>query len=147
MTFDPLENASSDLRDAVEAMGGSRLLAAIDQLVQDNEEDTVEWFDAQWDDLVAEEILDWRIAQLAKTGPTVAHAVLDVSLRTYPVDDEDESALSGDATIVSAFIRVVVRPQIRADRYELGFQHLGEWIRHDAIRFVDEPRADGAEPD
>jgi hypothetical protein len=38
-------------------------------------------------------------------------------------------------TIATAFIRIVVGPQVRADRYELGFRHLGEWIMHDAIRF------------
>jgi len=147
MDFDPLENASSELLEAVEAMGGQVFLAAIDELVGDNEERTVEWFDARWDDLTADEIIDWSIAKLAKTGPTIAHAALDVALRTYPVDDEDDDAVSGGATMVTAFIRIVFSPQPRADRYELDFRHLGEWITHDAIRFVDEPEADTAAPE
>ncbi len=147
MDFDRLPGASPELRGAVEAMGGKVLLAAIDELVRDNEEFTVEWFDAQWDDLSADEVIDWLIAMLAKTGPTIAHAALDVALRTYPVDDEDDDAVPGDATIVTAFIRIVFGPQLRADRYELDFSHLGEWIMHDAIRFVDEPETDTAAPE
>jgi len=38
------------------------------------------------------------------------------------------------------------RPEIQADRYELGFRHLGEWIMHDAIGFVDDPNADITAP-
>ena len=139
MDSNPLENASPELREAVEAMGGRGFLVAIDDLVQDNEEYTVEWFDARWDDLTADEIIDWWIATLARTGPAVAHAALDVVLRTYPVHDEDDVEMSGGATVVTAYIRVVLGPQIRADRYELDFGNLGEWIQHDAIRFSTGP--------
>src|SRR3954453_10942535 len=108
MEFDPLENASSELVEAVEAMGGQAFLAAIHKLVQDNEEYTVEWFDARWDDLSADEGIDWSIAKLAKTGPSIAHAALEVALRTYPVDEDDDDVVSGGATMVTAFVRVLV---------------------------------------
>ena len=73
MDFDPLENDSSELLEAVEAMGGHGLLAAIDELVRDNEEHTVEWFDTRLGhDLTANEVIHWSIAKLAKTAPTVA---------------------------------------------------------------------------
>lgn len=146
MDFNPLEGASSELVEAVKVMGGQALLGAIDELVRDNEEHTVDWFDAKWDDLTADEVIDWSIAKLAHTGPSIAHAALDVALRTYPVDDADDDALSGDATTVTAFIRIVFGPQLRADRYELDFRHLGEWIIHDAIEFVDKPEADPGGP-
>lgn len=138
MEFNPhLQGARSELLDAVEAMGGKRLLTAIDNLVRDNEEYTVDWFDARWDDLTAEELAGWSITKLAKTGPTIAHAALEVRLCTYPVDENDDDAVPGAETGVPAFIRVILSPQIQADRYELNFQHLGEWILHDAIRFTD----------
>jgi len=66
---------------------------------------------------------------------------LDVALLTYPVDDD---AVSGGATVVTASVRIVVSPQLRADSYELDVRHLGDWIMHDAIRFVDESEADAA---
>lgn len=134
-SFDPLENASPELLAAVDAIGGEELLSAIDELVHANEEYTVGWYDGKWADSTADEVLDWSIARLAATGPTIAHAALHVALRTFPVDEDDETV--GDATIVTAFIRVVLNPQIRVDRYELDFSDLGEWIKHDAIRFVD----------
>lgn len=82
MNGDHLENASRDLIEAVEAMGGDSFLAAIDEAVRDNEERTVTWFDARWDDLAADEVLEWSVAKLARTSPTIAHAALDVVLRT-----------------------------------------------------------------
>jgi hypothetical protein len=130
------------LREAVNAMGGQSVLDEVDDLVQANEEYTVDWFDARWDDLAAGELIEWSIATLVKTGPTVAHAALDVTLRTYPVDDDAEDAASSGATSVTAFIRVVLAPQVRADRYELDFRDLRDWIRHDAIRFVDDPNSE-----
>lgn len=136
MDFDPLENASPELVEAVEAMGGEAFLSAIDELVQDKEEFTVGWFDAKWDDSTADEVIDWSLARLAATGPGIAHAALDVALKTFPVDEDDEDV--GDATIVTAYIRVVLRPPIRADRYQLDFSDLGAWIMHDAIRSVDD---------
>lgn len=145
MDSDPLQFASPELVEAVEAMGGDVFLAAIDEIVQANEESTVNWFDAEQDYLVAEEIIEWLIAKLARTGPTVAHAALEIVLRTYAVDEDDEEE-AGDGTSVTAFVRVVLSPQIRADRYELGFRNLGEWIMHDAIRFVDDPGAGPAGP-
>ena len=139
MDLDPLENASPEVLNAVDAMGGEALLATIDDLVQANEERTLEWFDALWDDLTADEVIGWSIATLAKTGPGLAHAALDVALRTYPVGDEDDEAVVGAATMVTAFIRVVFGPQVRSDRYELDFGSLSEWIQHDVVRVVDGP--------
>ena len=138
--FNPLENASPELVEAVEAMGGEAFLSAIHELVQDNEEFTVEWFDAEWNDSTADEIIEWSIARLAATGPGIAHAALDVALKTFPVDEGDENV--GDATIVTAFVRVVLGSPIRADRYELDFTDLGAWILHDAVRVVDESPTD-----
>ena len=147
---DPLHNATAELREAVEAMGGEPFLAAIDELVEANEEYTVSWFDARWDDETAEEVIDWSIETLALTAPGLAHAALDVVLRTYPVeeagdddDDDDDDSLLG-ATSVTAFIRIAFDPEIRAERYELDFSDLGEWITSDIIRFVDEPIAAAA---
>lgn len=118
-------------------MGGHALLATIDDLVQANEERTLEWFDALWDDLTADEVIGWSIATLANTGPGFAHAALDVALRTYPVSDDEDDAVAGGETMVTAFIRVVFDPQVRSDRYELDFGSLSEWIQHDIVRFVD----------
>lgn len=84
MDFDPLKNGSPELLEAVDTMGGEALLATIDDLVQANEEYTVEWFDAPWDDLAAEEVIEWSIATLLRTGPTIAHAALHVVLRLIP---------------------------------------------------------------
>jgi hypothetical protein len=137
MDFDPLADASLELRNAVEAMGGEQLLAALDELVQTNEEYTVEWFDSKWDDSTADEITEWSIVQLAATGPGIAHAALQVTLRTFLVDEEDE-AVNNATTIVPAFVRVVLSPRIYADRYELDFSDLGAWIMHDLIRFGDD---------
>jgi hypothetical protein len=146
MHFNPLQNASPELLAAVEAMGGEALLTAIDDLVRDNEEDTVAWFDAQWDDLAADEIIEWSIVTLVGTGPAIAHAALDLSLRTYAVEDDDDDAAAGDATMVTAFVRIVLDPQIEADRFELDVRDLGEWIRRDAIRLVGESDADPPDP-
>lgn len=49
MDLDPLENASPELLNSVDAMGGQALLKTIEDLVQSNEERTLEWFDALWD--------------------------------------------------------------------------------------------------
>src|SRR4051794_18585848 len=139
MGLDPLRYASSELVEAVDAMGGQAFLAAIDELVENNEEYTLEWFDARWDDLSADEMIDWSIVQLARTGPSIAHAALEVELRTYPVDEENGDVVFGGLTSVTAFVRVAFGSEIRADRYELDFRSLGDWIAHDAIRFVDAP--------
>lgn len=152
MEYDPLADASAELREAVASMGGVAFLAAIHELVLDHEEYTVEWFDVRYPDLggvnlTADEVVEWSLAQLARTGPNIAHAALDVMLRTFPVDEEevgeeDEVEESGGVTLIGAFVRVVLGPEIRANRYELDFRHLGDWIRHDAVRFADDP--DGA---
>ena len=139
MDFDPLEYAGPQLKAAVEKLGGDQLLTAINQIVESKEEYTCGFFDDKWDDLVADEIHDWSLLQLAITGPAMAHAMLDVGLRTYPVDEDDEDYMPDQITGIHAFIRIVLEPEIVADRYELEFENLGDWLMHDAIRFTDGP--------
>lgn len=142
MNADPLRDASPELRQAVDAMGGQKFLAAIDDLVQANEERTLDWFDARWDDLTADEVIEWTIGALAHTGPGVAHAALDVALRTYPVEEQDDDDVAGAATMVTAFVRVLFGSETRADRYEFDYESLSKWIQRDAVRFVSESSED-----
>lgn len=137
MARDHLQFASPALREAVTAMGGDAFVAAIHELVEINEEYAVHWFDARSDDTTADEVLDWELMGLSRTAPGLAHAEIWLELRTFPVD-EDEEFFPEVVTVLEAFVRVLLEPEIRADRFELGFAGLGAWILHDAIRFADD---------
>lgn len=118
------------------------MLDALNESVEANEESVCEHFDEKWDDLVADEVLDWTFSQLALTVPGLAHARIELGLRTYragPDQEDNDDYMRGMVTVVPAFIRIVLSPQIRVDRFELKFECLADWITHDAIRFVDDP--------
>lgn len=141
MFSDPLRHASSELRRAVDAMGGLDFLAAIDRLVHAKEERTISWCDEHWDDLAAEEIFEWTLERLAHTGPGVAHAEVGVVMVTYPhpyVESDDGEHGQGWTTC-PAFVRVRFGRRLHADRYALGFASLEQWVVHDAVRFEDGP--------
>ena len=55
--------------------------------------------------------------------------------------DDDDDETSGGATTVTAFVRVVLDPQLRGDRYELDVRDLSEWTMRDAIQFESGPEA------
>ena len=96
--------SAEELAVLLEPVGGDRLRSMLNELVLDNEESILCWFDGEWDDQVADEVLDWSISDVVRT-PDGAYLALDIHLLTHPVN-EALADQYGDGTLQRAYTRV-----------------------------------------
>lgn len=134
MDHDPLRDATRELRDTVAGLGGQQLLAAIHEAVSSNEEATVSVYDERWDDLWVEEILEWQLVGLRRTGPGTARAEIDVVLIAFPVeeeeaeDDDDPASSATQWILVRAYLRLSIGSEARVASYEIDLYQPGQFV-------------------
>lgn len=114
-TFDVQGPSAEDIAVILEPLGGDRLRSMLNELVLHNEESILDRFDGEWDDQVADEVLDWSISDVARTltGLTLRAArrrlgprtSLDIHLLTHPVN-EALADQYGNGTLQRAYTRV-----------------------------------------
>ena len=96
--------SAEELAGLLEPLGGDRLRSMLNDLVLDNEESILDWFDGEWDDVVADDILSSSVSEVVRT-PDGAYFALDIHLRTHPVN-EAETDQYGDGMLQRAYTRV-----------------------------------------
>ena len=121
---DRLGRTTEEVRQRLHAFGAERLLERLAALVDGHEESVVTWFDGEYDDLSADEVLDWSIEDLAERGPR-AFVALTLDLAAYSTTDEDEPM---SVVLLPAFARVAPNEPESAD--------LLDWHSPDLATFV-----------
>lgn len=96
--------SAEELAVLVEPLGGDRLRSMLNEFVLDSEESILYWFDGEWDDQVADEVLDWSINDVVRTLDG-AYLALDIHLLTHPVN-EALAEQYGDGMLQRAYARV-----------------------------------------
>lgn len=102
---DHLLYATPELRGRLEQLGGARLIAALDQLVEDEEEWVCEWFDAQDEDHAADEVSGWFLISAVEREDGTLDVTLEIEVVIYPMDNESDEGIWNTGLPANATVR------------------------------------------
>ena len=112
------------MRQRLHAFGAERLLERLAALVDGHEESVVTWFDSEYDDLSADEVLDWSIEDVSEQGPP-AFVALTLDLAAYSTTDEDEPM---SVVLLPAFARVAPDEPESSDVFDWNSPDLATFV-------------------